>query len=271
VVSSEGVFFQSHKGIWLLDRQLGLSYVGADMELYNDQAITAATLLPDENRIVFLTSEGRTLNYDYYHRQWSTFTNHEGTAAAVIDNEYHYLKSDGRVRRIDYDSFKDVNKRVKLSLETGWISPFGPQSLWRCKSLYVIGKFRSDHVIRTSMAFNYQDGFVYHKDWDPALALNESTFGDGSFGDGVFGHTSFGDDSFGSGTFGGTTFGGPTTTIDRVYQFRLHMPKQKLQSVKFRFEDITGADAGESFELNYLILEAGPENALHKLSPEKTT
>jgi hypothetical protein len=220
---------------------------------------------------VFLTSEGRTLNYDYYHRQWSTFTNHEGTAAAVIDNEYHYLKSDGRVRRIDYDSFKDVNKRVKLSLETGWISPFGPQSLWRCKSLYVIGKFRSDHVIRTSMAFNYQDGFVYHKDWDPALALNESTFGDGSFGDGVFGHTSFGDDSFGSGTFGGTTFGGPTTTIDRVYQFRLHMPKQKLQSVKFRFEDITGADAGESFELNYLILEAGPENTLHKLSPEKTT
>lgn len=270
VVSSQGVFFQSHKGIWLLDRQMGLSYVGADVEAYNDQTITSATLLQDENRIVFLTDSGRTLNYDYFFRQWSTFTNHEGVASCLVDGSYHYLKANGRVRKIAPDYYKDVNTGIRLALETGWIAPFGHHTLWRCKSLYVLGKFRSDAVIRVKIAYNLEEIFVDTCDWNPSDAFITDNFGDNDFGDGIFGQTNYADDSFGAAYFGQVDYGAPVPKIDRVYQFRIHMPRQKVQAIKLRFEDITGGSPGESFELNYLTLEAGKEAELHRLSPSKT-
>lgn len=90
----EGIMFKSPKGLYKLGRDLSVEYVGAPVEEYNSNSVTSATLLADKNQIRF-TSSGTnpTLVYDYYLKQWSTFTNHAAADAILWKNAFTYVKS----------------------------------------------------------------------------------------------------------------------------------------------------------------------------------
>src|SRR5690606_35481745 len=49
----EGVLFQSRKGIYLLGRDRKVVYIGAPVEAYNEQTVTATTLIEDRTEIRF--------------------------------------------------------------------------------------------------------------------------------------------------------------------------------------------------------------------------
>lgn len=61
-----GILFQSNKGIYLLSRSLETKYIGAPVEAFNNQTITSAKLLQDQNQVRLLSSDGTTLVYDYF-------------------------------------------------------------------------------------------------------------------------------------------------------------------------------------------------------------
>lgn len=256
VTTPLGVMFKSSKGIYLLERGLKLQYIGADVEIYNSQTVTAASLLEDRNLVIFLCSSGKTLVYDYYFNQWGTFTNHTGVSAAFWNGSYVYSKSDGEIRVETPGEYLDVGSSIKLVMETGWISFEAVQGFAKLRRAFILGKYKSPHLLKTKIAYDYEPFFKNILEWDPDLVLNVSIFGDvTAIGDSIF----FGD--------GDSVYGGQESS---VYQVRIQMPRQKMEAVKFRFEDVPGVSPGESFELNQLTLEVGIKDTPVKLPNNKS-
>jgi len=233
-VTPAGIVFQSAKGIHLLGRDMSVSYVGAPVEAFNTQTVTRATLIEDRRQIVFLCSSGETLMFDYGVGQWSTYTNHTGLDAAVIDGTYHYLRTDGRVFRETPGVYRDDNSQIPMVLETAWIKlhPY-LQGMSRFYHVHLIGELRSNHTIR----FRYQTDYLAN--WSPANDVAWTTGSGGEYGEG----------NYGDGAYGGAA--------DEVYAWKVHLGEVG-RSIRFRFEDIeAAADAGPSYELSELLLEVG--------------
>lgn len=237
-----GLVFQSAKGIYLLDRGRSVSYVGAPVEQYNDQAIVRATLVEDTTQIRFLTDSGSTLLYDYLFGQWSTFTRHEGKDALVLGGVYHYLRNDGAVFREASDSYADNGTRIPLVIDTAWIHVQdhlqGFQRIWHA---LILGTRQSAHTLRVSYRLDYEPS------WSEPVAFDATTVGGTSYGEGAYG----------AGPYGGSS---PTP-----FQFRFHVGR-KCQAIQFRFEDYEAAGvAGASFELTELTLTGGVKGPAYKL------
>lgn len=242
-----GLMFQTAKGVYLLDRSLQLSYVGADVEAYNEQTITAATLIADRNQVVFLTDDGAALLYDYFFNQWSTFTAHEGVGAVVWRGAYAYLRGDAVTRVQTAGLYTDGLVSYPLKMETAWVKLRGLQGFQRVRRAHVLGEFKSTHTLRFSVGYDYEPGYDAVALFDPSAAMDADAYGDGVYGSGVYG---------GEGS--------------AVYQFRASLPKQKCQAVRFRFEDVPGDDPGESYEITELALEIGIKPTPFKLGSGKT-
>jgi hypothetical protein len=242
-VTPAGIVFQSAKGIYMLSRDLSVSYVGAPVEGFNAQTVTRATLIEDRTQVVFLCSTGKTLMFDYLFGQWSTYTNHTGLDAVVIDGTYHYLRTDGRVFRETVGVYRDDNSQIPLVLETAWIKLQGYlQGMSRFYHVALIGERKSAHTIR----FRYRTD--YTASWSAPINVDWTTASGDDYGDG----------SYGDGDYGGDS--------PEVYQWKAHIGEVG-QSIRFRFEDVepTG-EFGASYELNELLLLCGSKgNAVRPL------
>lgn len=247
-VTPVGIVFQSAKGIYLLGRDLSVSYVGAPVEAFNSQVVTRATLIEDRRQIVFLCASGETLMYDYGAGQWSTYTNHTGLDAAVIAGTYHYLRTDGRVFRETVDSYRDDNSQIRMVLETAWIKmvPF-LQGFSRFYHLHIIGERRSPHTIRFRYQTDYMAGWSAPNDVD-WTAESGDAYGDGDYGEGVYG----GD-------------------APEIYQWKVHLGETG-QAIRFRFEDIEATDTfGASYELSELLITGGVKSSAVRPLPAART
>lgn len=241
-----GVCFQSQKGIYLLGRDLGVQYIGAAVEAYNAQRVVACTLIEDATQIRFLTDAGKTLLYDYQAigpdglGQWSTFGNHEGQDAVLVDGVYHYLRNDGRVLVETPGVYRDSATPVRMSMETAWLNLAGHLQGWQFLWwVTVVGEWKSNHKLRVSIAFDYEDGWSGPPiEIDPAEARLVAPYGAGPYG---------------AGPYGGVN--------DTRYQFQIHVG-QECEAVRFRFEDVepTG-EFGASFELSELHLTGGVQRS----------
>jgi hypothetical protein len=254
VLTPNGHMFKSAKGIYLLARDGSVSYVGANVEAYNTQTVRRATVMPDRTQIVFLTDSGLSLLYDHYHQQWSTFTNHEGLDAAVVNGQYHYLRTDGRVFRETPGVYLDDNARIRLRLETAWIHMLpqlaGFQRIWH---LILLGTWVSPHQLGIQYQTDYTPGWT-DSYWYDATGLSSSTgwitgANAATIGLEPITGTNYGDGNYGDGNYGGTAPG--------LYEWRLHLDEAG-QAIQFRFEDFEAEGfADASFELTELILTGG--------------
>lgn len=217
VRAPQGVFFQSDKGIYALFANRQLSYIGAPVEAYNDLTITAASLLADDNAVIFLTNGSRSLYFDYEAGAWSTFTEHAGLDAVVVDQDYYYLRSDDATKVYKKDTNgTDDGSAIVLEYTSPWYRPEGSQQLWRCYQMNLLGTYLADHDLEMDVYVNYQEYPLYTKTWDVSSGINDTTFGDGAeFGDNFL---------FGIGSSG---------RLDRVYQVEHSPGVQKVQSIKF--------------------------------------
>lgn len=261
VLTPDGHMFKSSKGIYLLARDGSVSYVGAPVEAYNAQRVQRATVMPDRTQIIFLSASGLSLLYDHYHKQWSTFTNHTGYDAAVVNGQYHYLRTDGRVFRETPGVYLDDNARIRLRLETAWIHMLpqlaGFQRFWH---LHVLGTWTSPHQFGIQYQTEYTPGWT-DSYWLDATGLSSSTgwitgVGAATIGVEPITGTNYGDGNYGDGNYGGTAQG--------LYEWRLHLDEAG-QSIQFRFEDFEADGfAGASFELTEMMLTGGVKAAAIK-------
>jgi hypothetical protein len=244
-----GLMFQSEKGIYLLSEGLQTQYIGAAVEAYNGQSVTAATLLPDTNAVRFLTSSGMTLHFDYLFGEWSTFTAHEGIDAVLWKGRYVYARSDGEVRVEDPALFTDVGVTYRLRLVTAWIKLVGLQGFQRIRRALVLGEHRSAHKLRCEAGFDYEANLLPVATFDSSETMNLTTWGSGA---------TWGSDAL---------WGGEGS---RVYQFRSRLPRQKCQAIRFSFEDLPSENPGESYEITELALEVGLKKGAYKLPASRT-
>jgi len=239
VLTPSGIMFQSDRGIYLLNRSLGLEYIGAPVEEFNNLTITSAEAVDEYNHVRFGTSDGDTLVYNYANNKWSTFTNHKSQSAIVLNTDYYYLRPDEKIYK-QTDEFSDNGSPIRSKMETGWISFSGVQNYQRVYRMLLLGKFLSDHKLRIKVAYNFIDAWVQEEIIDTSDFTSSSTYGSES---------PYGSES---------TYG-----ADNQYQLRLDFDRQKCESIKISIEDLQDS-AGASMELSNLLIVLGVKGSEYK-------
>lgn len=215
-----GIMFKSEKGIYLLDRSLQAHYIGKEVEAYNAETVTSAVLDQKKSQIRFLVSSGVALVYDYIYAQWSTFTNHLGLAADIWQANYTYCRNDGDIYNETPGAYVDKTAAIILKVGTAWIKLTDIQNYQRVTKLFVVGEYKSPHLLNGLLYFDYQTSPLANFQFNPQLAL-------GMNGD------------------------------DDVYQFRYFMKHQRCESFRLVLsDDFTGVSPGEGYSLTQLSIEA---------------
>lgn len=161
IASPNGLLRKTKKGIYLLDRALTDHYIGAEVEKYNPQNVTAATQLQTKSQIRFLTDSGLTLVYDYQMGQWSTFTNFQGYSADLYQGAYVYARTDGTIYQETAGFYLDGSTAFKVLLETGGLNLGGVQGFQRVRRFGMLGDFTgaAGHGVRVSAAYDFSPTF----------------------------------------------------------------------------------------------------------------
>jgi hypothetical protein len=180
-----------------------------------------------------------------------TFANHEAADALIYKNAYLFAKQDTvKLLQETANFYKDENITVSLTVETGWIKLNSIQGFQRVRRGIIVGNFRSEHKLKISVAYDYQDYYTDEILWSADDLFDVTLYGSEAL---------FGDDDF---------FG--TNDDETTYQVRFHMPRQKCESVKFKIEDVTISNPGPSMDINHLMLEVAVKDGVYKLNSDKT-
>lgn len=244
---TDGVFFKSAEGIQLFQPGPSILYVGAEVEAYNAQTVVSALNVPDTDQLVFLTDDGRSLMFDTAYKQWSTYTNHVGLGATNWKGTtYVYLRTDGTLYVRDDSVYTDAGVSYPLRIRTAPLRLNDLQGFWRVRKLNVLGEYKSSHRLQVSVYYNRDEAPLEQFIFTPDDVLNLETWGD--------------DATWGS----GDVWGGPRDGRD--YQFQHRFKRQKCQSVRLQFEDLTtGVTPGASFELTEIALEVGLKEGIARM------
>lgn len=239
-----GVMYKSSKGIYLLGQNARVQYIGAPVERFNSLNTVSASLLPDQNAVLFLHSDGVALYYDYNFDQWSTFTGHTGLSATVWQNRYTYLAADGTVYFQDETNYRDGNRPYVFKARTAPIRMGGLQEYWRCGELHVLGEHFTPHKLQVDAYYNRDTYPRYTETKDPADFIDDATWGS---------QATWGADN---------VWGGD----GRDYRMSFKLHPQKCEAISFEFTEVPDSMSnGQSFQLTELAILWAPLRGMGKL------
>ena len=246
VLMPNGLMYKSNKGIYLLNRSLQVSYVGADVEAYNSDEITSAQLLPTVNQVRFTTTAGVVLTYDYYVGQWSVFTNVNNQSAldsTIFQDQFTFIQIDGQVLQETPNVYTDNGAFIPLLMTTSWLSMAGLQGFQRARKFLLLGEYISTHQLLVSVAYDFDSTIVQQDLVDPSALFSIDVYGEDSpYGNEV-------------------NFGG----VVPLYEFEIRFRKQKCTSVQMTFQDVQTSNFGEGLSLSAFNLQAGAKAGLNKM------
>lgn len=150
-----GVCYKGSKGIYLMDRSLAVSYIGAPVEAYNQYKITSATLDYNLQIIRYTLSNGISLIYDYYVQKWSIFTNISAVDSVVCNGVYYYLGANGIVQQETPGVYSDNGSVISIGLLTGWLSFAKIQAFERVRKLLLLGVNNTASSLTVTFAYDF--------------------------------------------------------------------------------------------------------------------
>ena len=169
-----GLMFKSAKGIYLLDRNLATSYIGAPVERYNSSTVTG-TYLDDSKSQVRFTTNGVTLVFDYYWQQWSVFDHMEATACCEYLNKMVYATATKVYQ--EYAGYMDKGVTpVVMTIKTSWIAVSGLAGFERLYGVQILGKFVAAHTLNVAFAFDYRNVIDETMAWTPPLTDDDGVY-----------------------------------------------------------------------------------------------
>lgn len=248
VETSNGIMFSSNSGIYLLDRGLNASYIGAGVDAYKSFNVVKATTVPYLNEIRFVLSSGEVLVFNNEFQQWGVYKYLGNTTSCVsIESNFYLLTSDGVVYKEVSNSYLDDNTGITQKLVTQWYSMSGLEGYQRLYRIGILGEFKSNHILKVKIAYNFQPFY------SETIYINAGQ---------IFDIDKFGYDSalFG----GGNIYGG---TENSVYSFQIVPKFQKCSSFRLLIEDVN--PEGESFEITSLQITYGIKEGSNKLPSGK--
>lgn len=155
VLTPDGLMFQSDKGIWLLNRGLGTTYIGADVEKYNDILVNSAEVIPGTTQVRFILEDGTLLMYDYYYQEWATFTTVSAISSTLYQGYQTYLNSFGQVFQELPGSYVDGSNPVLISFLTGWINAAGIKGFERFYLMQMLTTYFTPYTLQVSLAYDF--------------------------------------------------------------------------------------------------------------------
>jgi hypothetical protein len=164
-----GLLFKSKKGIYLLDRSLQVSYIGAPVEEFNDEKVIAAIVSDRFNEAKFYTENGNCLTYNYVFDQWSTSTGQSTVDVNTWGASPVQVLSD-KVCTEDESSFIDIASYYQMKLKTPWLKLSGIQDFGRIWSIEILGKFKSAHTLRVIAYYDYETSYSETYDISPLVS-----------------------------------------------------------------------------------------------------
>jgi hypothetical protein len=230
VRTPDGIIFKSLKGIFLLGRDLSTTYIGAPVEAYNNYTITGAQLIPDTTEVRFTLSNGTALNYDYFYRQWSVYTNYSAVGATLFDNIFTYIDSSGNIFTETAGTYSDNGTAIYQSFTTGWLSLVGLQGFQRIYQLYLLGTYYSAQNVTVGIAYDFDDTIVQ------TVTLDNTTL-----------YSELGND---------------------VSQWRINFDRQKCQAIRLTITEIadpTNPVIGQGLSIESLNIVVGAKLSYPKL------
>lgn len=151
-----GLLFQSDKGIWLLDRGMNTTYIGAPVEDFTQTALVESSLnVPETNQVRFTMDSGVTLMYDYYFQQWGTFVGIPGLASCLFENLHTFVNAAGVVYQESPGLYVDGSEPVLISFTTAWASMAGLQGYQRAYFFYLLAQYLSPHKLQVGVSYDY--------------------------------------------------------------------------------------------------------------------
>lgn len=251
VVMNDGLMFQSDKGIWLLTHGLGVTYVGAPVEAFNESRVTSAAVIPGTTQVRFTLDTGEILMYDYYYQQWGVFA---GSAIPAISSTLYQgmhtlLGNSGLVLQETPGAYLDNGNPVLMSFLTGHIQLAGISGYQRIYELQLLGQYITPHLLQVQLGYDFG-------------GLSEQAIIDPTNFTGVFGS----DDLYGQ----TTPYGGPGT----LEQWRIQPARQKCQTFQFALQEIYDPSfsipAGAGFTLSAMTCTIGVNRAYRPVKAANT-
>lgn len=237
VLMPNGIMFQSDKGIWLLGRDLSTRYIGADVQLYNNDRVESAKAIPDTNQVRFELASGVTLMYDYFMDQWGTFVGRPSISSTLYQGFQTFLNKYGEVLQETPDKYLDGSKPVTMQFTTSWLNIAGVQGYERFYQMYLLGSYISPFNLSVTLAYDYNESATQQ------ITVSPDNFTPYWGGENVWG---------GSGPWGGP---------GKIFEARIFPQTQKCQSfqvsVQEMYDSTKGQTAGAGLTLSGLNLIIG--------------
>ena len=213
--NSGGLMYQSSKGIYLFDRGQINSYIGQQVEQYNNLTITSAELLNDTNEVIFISKEGIILCYNYLFNRWSTWSWIPAVDSCIWNDKLVLLQSNGTILVQTPTLYSDNGKLISRTVQLPWLAFAGLQGYQSVMSATLLGHYLSPHVLRISTCYNYNPTPTEPIDISSTVISN------------LFGMQSF----FGE----APNFGGGNFT---PYQFQVNFAYPYCQSISLIIKDV---------------------------------
>lgn len=246
VLIPQGLMFESsNKGIWLLDRGLGTSYIGAPVESFTQGAsVTSAVSVPGTNQVRFTLSTGITLMYDYYYDQWGTFTGVPAVSSTIYQGMHTFINQYGRTFQEAEAYYLDGSVPVTIAFQTGPLRLGDLQQYQRAYFFYLLGTYYSPHKLSIGILYDYERS---PSESHLITPINYSTpYGSGDS------QSPYGQ---------GNPYGGPSN----LEQWRVFLSRQRCMAFAIRLQEIydvdLGAQAGAGLSLSGLNVVLGFKKA----------
>ena len=180
VLTGIGIMFKSQKGIYLVDRQLGVTYIGNNVDAYNEYTLTSATNLPDQNLVTFTTLEGYTLKYDTFFNQWFTSSLTPVTASTLNGTNWYISNSTNSFVSTP-TIYSIAGEPIVSSLKTNWISIANIGGFQRIFAILLTGVDKGNvDRITINLRYDFQDYVSQTLTLQPNK--NNTTYGTNTYG-----------------------------------------------------------------------------------------
>lgn len=174
VTTPVGVLFQGRRGIYMLDRNMRVRFVGGKVERTLTGPVLSAALDAGRSEVVFGYRSGSVdgLIYNYEADTWYTATAwRDGDSMTTINGIWHGLRVGSVVRYRRPDTYTNLVLATGTSsgtrtpvLETSWIKLAGLQGYKRVIRATLLGTHYTGDV-RIRVAYNYNDTWVDSFSW----------------------------------------------------------------------------------------------------------
>lgn len=165
-----GIMFDTGgQGIWLLGRDLSLSYVGEGVDAYKSYAVRSCLVVPNESEVRWLIDNDTVLVFHYDRQVWSVASPFECWDMILVRNEPVFLRKstygNGGVYVERDGIYSDaMSGAIDSSLaslthqaEMGWLNFAGVQGYMRMWRALFTGEFGAAHQMLLTAKYDYDD------------------------------------------------------------------------------------------------------------------